>query len=157
MISSNLICRNQMSVLVFRSVTTSKYAKRMVRKTTQKSQISKKMTNNFYTHLANHITIKTPIQPQFARCARALNPINTAQIPDSCKKLIAVILEKLVTTKHFISTVGECKQEYPFFSSTTVEDDKTSFQRFDIDSTRLDVFFMTYLQDNVRFKSLKKQ
>ena len=44
-----------MSVLVFRSATTSKCAKRMVRKTTQKSQISKKDDEYFlYTPSKSH-------------------------------------------------------------------------------------------------------
>ena len=56
----------------------------------------KKIARNFYSHLANYIATKTPIQSQFARCARALNMINMAQNPESCKKILDLILEKLV-------------------------------------------------------------
>ena len=40
--------------------------------------------------------------------------------------------------------------------STPLLSKMTSFQGFDIDNTRLDVFFMTYLQDNMQFKSITK-
>ena len=96
----------------------------------------KKQANNFYAHLL--------IQSKLVRCAKALNLINMAQNLESCKKLFYVILEKLVATKHFTSLVGgECKQKYALFLSTSVKDDKSSFQRFEIDNTRLIVFFMT--------------
>ena len=48
----------------------------------------KKEAKNFYTNLANHIATKIPIQSQFSRCARTLNPINMPQNPESCKKLL---------------------------------------------------------------------
>ena len=58
-----------------------------------------------------------------SRCTGALNLINMAQDPESCKKLLDMILEKLVSTKH--SSVGDkCKQEYALFLCTTVEDAK---------------------------------
>ena len=69
------------------------------------------------------------------------------QNPKFCKKLFDVILEKLVATKHFTLLVGdESKQEYVLFLSTAVKGYKSSFQRFDIDNTRLDVFFMTFFK-----------
>ena len=70
-----------------------------------------------------------------------------AKNPESCKKIFYEILEKLVVTKHFTSLVGdECKQKYALFLSTSVKDDKSSlWQRYDINNTRLIVFFMTYL------------
>ena len=70
----------------------------------------KKEAKNFYTNLANHIATKIPIQSQFSRCARTLNPINMPQNPESCKKLFDVIIEMLFATKHFTSLVGDvCK------------------------------------------------
>ena len=55
--------------------------------------------------LANHITTKTLVRSQFARCARALKPINMAQNPESCRRLFDVILKKLISNKHFTSSV----------------------------------------------------
>ena len=105
---------------------------------------------NIYAHLANDIATKILIQLQFAGCARALNPINMARNPESCKKHLDVILEKLVATKHFTLSIGdECKQEYGLFLSTIVKEEKSNFQKFYSGNTRRDVFFMTYLQDNV--------
>ena len=46
---------------------TSKCWKRMVRKTTQRSQISKLRQKNFYVHLANLYATQILIQSQFAR------------------------------------------------------------------------------------------
>ena len=107
--------------------------------------------------LANHITTKTLVRSQFARCARALKPINMAQNPESCRRLFDVILKKLISNKHFtLSVWDECQQEYALFLSTKVKDKKSRFQRFDIDNNRLDVFFMTYLQDDVRFRTITK-
>ena len=76
-----------------------------------------------------------------------------AQNTESCKKLFDVIIEKLVATP---SVGDKCKQECALFLFTSVKDDKSSFQRFDIDTTSLDVFFMTYLQDNVQRKGFTK-
>ena len=77
-----------------------------------------------------------------------------AQSPESCKKLFNIVLEKLVATKHFTSSIAnEAKQQFSLFLSTTVKDDKQTFLKFDIDNTKLDVFLLSYLKDDPRFKS----
>ena len=41
----------------------------------------------FLSSLCNHLLTKTPIQSQYARCCRSINPIFMVEYPDSCRKL----------------------------------------------------------------------
>ena len=115
----------------------------------------KEDAKNLLANLANHIATKTPIQSYFARCTRSLNPIYMVEDPDACKRLFDRILAKLVSTKHFSSEFpDEYKQQYSAFLQIIVKADKAIFLNFDIDSTRLGVFLMGYMKDNVRFSKL---
>ena len=55
----------------------------------------------FLSSLCNHLLSKTPIQSQFVRCCRSINPIFMVEYPDSCRKLFDRVLEKLVASKYF--------------------------------------------------------
>lgn len=96
-----------MVILVVWYATTSKSSKKIGKINDSQIANFKKEAKNFCAHLENHIATKTPIQSQFARCARALSLRNMAHNPESCEKLFDVILEKLVGTKRLTLSVGD--------------------------------------------------
>lgn len=110
---------------------------------------------NFLATLCNHIVNKSPLQSHFARCTRALNPVNMVDTPESCKNLFDRMLQKLVEYKHIQPTIADgAKQELNVFLTFVVKENKSEFRNFDLNVSRLDVFFMRFLKDNNRYKNL---
>lgn len=110
---------------------------------------------NFLATLCNHIVNKSPLQSHFAHCTRALNPVNMVDTPESCKNLFDRMLQKLVEYKHIQPTIADgAKQELNVFLTFAVKENKSEFRNFDLNVSRLDVFFMRFLKDNNRYKNL---
>ena len=62
--------------------------------------------------------------------------------PDSCRKLFDQVLEKLVSSKHFIEANADAaKNDYANFLQTVVKKIRSSFQDFQVDEVTLDYFF----------------
>ena len=59
----------------------------------------KKEAKQFVSTLCNHILSKSPLTSYFACAACCLNPINLAEIPDTCEKRFHNLLQKLVDGK----------------------------------------------------------
>ena len=99
----------------------------------------------FLSSLCNHLLTKPPIQSQFACCCRSINPIFMDKYPDSCRKLLDQILEKLVSSKHFTEVNADAaKNEYANFLQTVATKNRSSFQDFRVDEVGLNEFFMGY-------------
>ena len=88
-----------------------------------------------------------------ARAARSFNPINLAEIPDTCEKRFHN-LQKLVNGKLITSLFAdEAKREFHKFVSDIVRENKALFCNYDVRSFNLDGFYMEYLKDSIHYKS----
>ena len=72
----------------------------------------KRDVRNFLATLCQHVAEKSPLQSYFARCTRALNPINMGETPKSCSNLFDRMLKKLVEYKKILPNIADlAKQE----------------------------------------------
>ena len=114
-----------------------------------------KAVKKFLATLCNHLLTKTPLQYQFARCCRCLNPHFMSENQSSKKKLFNLILEKLVSSHHFTANQADnAKRQYAHFLQTIVNRNRSSFSDFNVDVSRLDEFLMSYLESCSRFPQL---
>ena len=97
-----------------------------------------KAVKKFLATLSNHLLTKTSLQYQFARCCRCLNPHFISENQSSSKKLFNLILEKLVSSHHFTANQADnAKSQYANFLQTIVNRNRSSFNYFNIDESRL--------------------
>ena len=111
-----------------------------------------KGVKKFLATLCNQLLTKTPRQYQFARCCMCLNPNFMSENQSSSKKLFNLILEKLVSSQHFTANQADnAKSQYANFLQTIVNRNRSSFNDFNVDESRLDEFLMSYLESCSRF------
>ena len=73
----------------------------------------------------------------------------------SSKKLFNLILEKLVSSHHFTaSQANNAKSQYAIFLQTIVNRNRSSFNDFNVDESRLDEFLISCLESCSRFPQL---
>ena len=73
----------------------------------------------------------------------------------SSKKLFNLILEKLVSSHHLTANQADnAKSQYANFLQTIVNRNRSSFNDFNVDESRLDEFLMSYLESCSRFPQL---
>ena len=114
-----------------------------------------KAIKKFLVTLCNHLLTKTPLQYQFARCCRCLNPHFMSENQSSSKKLFNVILEELVSSHHFTANQADnAKSQYANFLQTIVNRNGSSLNDFSVDESRLDEFLMSYLESCSRSPQL---
>ena len=114
----------------------------------------KKDAKQFVSTLCTDILSKSPLISYFAPAARCLNPINLAEIPDTCEKRFHSLLQKLVDARLITSLFAdEAKSEFHKFINDVVRENKALFRNYDIKSFNLDGFFMDYLKDSIHYKS----
>ena len=78
-----------------------------------------------------------------------------SEYQSSSKKLFNLILEKLVTSHHFTANQADnAKSQYANFLQTIVNRNRSSFNDFNVDKSRLKKFLMSYLESCSRFPQL---
>ena len=78
------------------------------------------------------------------------------EYPDSCRKLLDQVLEKLVSSKHFtVANADTTKNEYANVLQIVVKKNQSSFQDFQVDEqVDLDEFFMRHFEGTSSYSAL---